>query len=138
TLLFQSSTSAGDNRIFQYQNGQTKQLLVLSATAATASAIEGHTVQSLNSFAIDDTGRVLARLQFRGPAVQGIAVWDGAAWKLAALQNETTITGRLVTAFPDLPRASGNRLVAGMTVSTGGNVAAEWTGSSWNLLVNVD
>jgi hypothetical protein len=29
--------------------------------------------------------------------------WDGVAWKIAALQNDTRITGRLVTAFPDLP-----------------------------------
>ena len=138
TILFQSSTSAGDNRIFQYQNGQAKQLLVLSATASTASSIEGHIVQSLNSFAIDDTGRVIARLQFRGPSVQGLAVWDGSAWRIAALQNETRITGRLVTGFPDLPRAGGNRLFAGITVSTGGNVVAEWQGSDWSVLVNVD
>jgi hypothetical protein len=138
TLLFQSSTGAGDNRIFQYQGGQAKLLLVLSATAATASTIEGRTVQSLNSFAIDDTGRVIARLQFRGPSVQGIAVWDGGTWKLAALQNETRISGRTVTGFPDLPRASGNRILSGMTVSTGGNVVGEWTGSDWSILVNVD
>ena len=137
-ILFQSSTSVGDNRIFLYQNGQARQLLVLSPTAATASTIEGHIVQSLNSFAIDDTGRVIARLQFRGPSVQGIAVWDGSAWQLAALQNETRIAGRTVTAFPDLPRAGGNRLFAGMTVSTGGNVVAEWTGSDWSVLINVD
>ena len=137
-LLFQSSTSAGDNRIFVSQNGQAKQILVLSATLATASTIDGHIVQSLNSFAIDDNGRVIARLQFREPSVQGIAVWDGNSWKLAALQNDTRISGRLVTAFPDLPRAGGNRLIAGMTVSTGGNVVAEWTGSDWSVLLNVD
>src|SRR5437879_4234658 len=45
-LLFQSSTSAGDNRIFIYQNGEARQLLVLSATASTASTIDGRIVQS--------------------------------------------------------------------------------------------
>ena len=64
--------SAGDNRMFIWQDGQAKQILVLSATAATASTIDGRIVQSLDSFAFDDTGRVLAQLRFRGLAVPAL------------------------------------------------------------------
>jgi hypothetical protein len=137
-ILFQSSTSAGDNRIFLYQNGQARQLLVLSATAATASILDGRTVQSMDSFALDDTGRVIAQLRFRGLTVPVLAVWDGAQWTIAAMPNETRITNRLVTGLPNFPRAAGNRLIAGITVQTNGNVVAEWTGRDWDVLINVD
>src|SRR5262249_34160268 len=50
-LLFHSSSSAGDNRMFIWQDGQAKQILVLSPTATTASTIDGRIVQSFDSFA---------------------------------------------------------------------------------------
>jgi hypothetical protein len=137
-ILFQSSTSAGDNRIFLYLDGQAKQLLVLSPSAATASVIAGRTVQSMDSFAVDDTGRVIAQLRFRGLAVPTLAVWDGTSWTIAAMPNETRITNRLVTGLPNFPRAAGSRLISGLTVQTGGNVVAEWTGQDWSVLINVD
>ncbi len=137
-LLFHSSTSAGDNRIFFSQDGQTKQLLILSPTAATASTIAGRIVQSFDSFALDDTGRVIAQIRFRGLSVPTLCVWDGNSWSLAALPNETRVTGRLVTGLPNFPRAAGNHLLSGLTVSTGGTVVAEWDGQGWAVLVNVD
>src|SRR5262249_51638730 len=88
-LLFQSSTSAGDNQIFTYQGGQTKQILILSPTAATASTMEGRIVQSLDSFAFDDTGRVLAQLRFRGLSVPALALWQDDSWRIVAMPNQT-------------------------------------------------
>jgi hypothetical protein len=135
-LLFHSSTSAGDNRIFIYQNGQAKQLLVLSPTAATASTIDGRIVQSFDSFAFDDNGRVLAQLRFRGLSVPALGLWDGNRWILAAMPNETRIGQQLVIGLPNLPRASGARLFAGLTMAGNVNVAAEWQDQGWAIAVN--
>jgi hypothetical protein len=136
-LLFHSSTSAGDNRFFVHQDGKTTQLLVLSPTAATASAISGRTVQSFDSFAFDATGRVLAQLRFRGLTGPTLAAWDGSQWTIAAIPNETRIGSQLVTGLPNIVRASGSTLAAALTVA-GLNVVAEWTGSSWSILLNTN
>jgi hypothetical protein len=65
-------------------------------------------------------------------------VWDGSAWTVAAMVNTTQISNRNVTGLPTMPRANGQRLFAAMTVSTGGNVVAEWTGGAWQVVVDVD
>src|SRR6185369_14164939 len=130
-LLFQSSTSAGDNRIFIYQDGVPKQLLILSATAATASSIDGRIVQSLDSFAFDDTGRVLAQLRFRGLAVPALGLWDGNSWRIVAMPNETRVGAHLLTSLPNTPRASGAKLISGLTVANGANIVAEWQPEGW-------
>ena len=136
-LLFQSSTSAGDNRIFINQNGETKQLLILSATASTASTIDGRIAQSLDSFAFDDTGRVLAQLRFRGLAVPALGLWDGNAWRIVAMPNETRVGEHLLTTLPNTPRASGTRLMSGLTVANGANIVAEWQPQGWAIVVNI-
>jgi len=136
SLLFQSSTSAGDNRIFTQINGQTKQLLILSPTASTASTMDGRIVQSLDSFAFDDTGRVLAQLRFRGLAVPALGLWDGDAWRIVAMPNETRVGEHLLTTLPNTPRASGTRLMSGLTVANGANIVAEWQPEGWAIVVN--
>ena len=135
-LLFQSSTSAGDNRFFTWQDGETRQLLVLSPTASTASTLDGRIVQSLDSFAFDDSGRVLAQLRFRGLAVSTLAVWDGSAWRMAAVPNETRVGGHLLTTLPNTPRASGSKLISGLTVENGANIVAEWQPQGWSVMVD--
>jgi hypothetical protein len=95
-LLFSSSTSAGDNRIYIYQNGAAKEILVHSSTATTASTIEDRIAQSFDSFAFDDRGRVLAQLRFRGlfagltTSAGGniVAEWQDSGWAIAV--NITT------------------------------------------------
>jgi len=136
-LLFQSSTNAGDNRIFIHQDGVAKQLLILSATASTASTIEGRIVQSLDSFAFDDTGRVLAQLRFRGLAVPTLALWDGASWRIVAMPTETRVGEHLLTSLPNTPRASGSRLMSGLTVANGANIVAELKPQGWETMVNI-
>jgi hypothetical protein len=137
-LLFHSSTSAGDNRFFIHENGQSRQLLVLSPTATTASTIDGRIVQSFDSFAFDDNGRVLAQLRFRGLAVPTLGVWDGSRWTIAAMPNETRVGPHLVTNIPNMPRAAGTKLLAGLTVAGGSTIVAEWQGQGWAIMVNID
>jgi hypothetical protein len=135
-LLFHSSTSAGDNRFFIHQNGETRQLLVLHPTAPTASIVDGRTVQSFDSFAFDDGGRVLAQIRFRGLAVPTLCVWDGTRWRLAVVPNETRVGEHLITGLPNFPRANGNRLFTGLSIPGGAVIAAEWKGEQWEVAVN--
>jgi hypothetical protein len=133
-----SSTNASDSRIVYWQNGQARSLLNASATAATASTIDGKIVQNVQALATDSNGRVIAQVQFRNTTPTSLVVWDGSGWTVAATAQTTRISNRVVTGLPTMPRANGSRLFAGMTVSTGGNVVAEWTGGAWQVVVDVD
>ncbi|MEO7652694.1 MAG: Ig-like domain-containing protein [Bryobacteraceae bacterium] len=137
-VLFHSSTSAGDNRFFIYENGQSRQILVLSPTANSATTIDGRIVQSFDSFAFDDNGRVLAQLRFRGLAVPTLGLWDGTRWRIVAIPNETRIGQHLVTNIPNTPRASGAKLMAGLTIQTGSAIVAEWQPQGWEIMVNIN
>jgi hypothetical protein len=137
-VLFHSSTSAGDNRMFIWRDGQAKQILVLSSTASTASTIDGRVVSSFDSFAFDNAGRVLAQLRFRNLSVPALAVWDGGKWKTVAMPNETQVAGRTLTSLPNTPRAAGGKLVSGLTLAGGVTVIGEWTGTSWDVAVSTD
>ena len=137
-ILFSSSTSAGDTRFFIWKGGQATQILVYSSTATTASTIDGRIASSFDSFAIDDSGRVIAELRFRNLSLPVICVWDGKAWITAALPNTTKVGKRTITSAPNIVRASGNHLMAALTAETGTNILVEWNGSSWDLLVDID
>ena len=136
-LMFASSTSAGDNRLFTWINGQVKQILIYSTTATTAQTIGGNIASSFDSFALDSTGRVIAQLRFRNVALASIGIWDGNAWTIAALPNSTKVGNRTITNFPTIIRATGNHLIAGLVVDGIGNILAEWQGSSWKSLVDI-
>src|SRR5207253_8689184 len=43
-----------------------------------------------------------------------------------------------VIGLPNLPRASGSRLFAGLTMAGSVNIAVEWQGQSWAVAVNSD
>jgi hypothetical protein len=135
-LLFHSSTSAGDNRIFLWSNGQTRQLLVLSGTANTATNLDGRIVSSFDSFALADTGQVLLSLRFRNLGVPVLHLWNGQAWSRLAEPNVTRVGSHLLTGIANLHRVGGTRLFAGLTIAAGGNILAEWTGSAWEIIVN--
>src|SRR5206468_6514509 len=121
-ILFHGSTNLGDNRMFIWQSGQAKQLLVLSSTAATASNLDGRIASSFDSFGIDDVGRVICVLRFRGLAVPTLAVYDGDAWTIGAMPNQTRINNALVTGVPSFAKAVGSSLIAGLTVAPGLNL----------------
>jgi hypothetical protein len=137
-LLFHSSTSSGDNRFFIHENGQTRQILVLSPTAATASAIENRTVQSFDSFAFDDLGRVIAQIRFRGGATSSMCIWDGSSWILAAQPGLTRVAQHLIINVPNVARAAGSRLFSGLTIANGAVILAEWSGGAFQAVINND
>lgn len=135
-LLFHSSTSAGDNRLFLWSNGQARQLLVLSATAATATNLDGRIAASFDSFALTDTGQVMLSLRFRNVAVPVLHLWDGQTWIRLAEPNVTRVGSHLIAGIANLHRPGGSRLFAGLTIAGGGNILAEWTGNGWEIVVN--
>jgi hypothetical protein len=135
-LLFHSSTSAGDNRFFLWSNGQARQLLVLSATAATATNLDGRIVSGFDSFALADNGQVLASLRFRNVGVPVLFHWSGEAWGRLAEPNVTRVGTHLITGIANLHRTGGGRLFAGLTIAGGGNILAEWTAAGWEIIVN--
>jgi hypothetical protein len=135
-LLFHSSTSAGDNRFFLWSNGQARQLLVLSATAATATNLDGRIVSGFDSFALADNGQVLASLRFRNVGVPVLFHWSGEAWSRLAEPNVTRVGTHLITGIANLHRTGGGRLFAGLTIAAGGNILAEWTAGGWEIIVN--
>lgn len=137
-ILFHSSTSAGDNRFFIHENGQTRQILILSPTAATASTIDGRIVQSFDSFAFDDLGRVMAQIRFRGGATSSMCVWDGSRWILAAQPGQTRVAQHAITNVPNVPRAAGNKIFSGLITGAGGQILAEWRDGAFQPAINVD
>ncbi len=134
-IVFQSSTSAGDNRILVWHNGQARQLLILSATASTASTIDNRIAQSMDSVTIDDTGRVMAQLRFRNVAVPVLCVWEDGQWRTAAMPNETRVGAHLIAGLNNTPRAAGNRLLAGLTNTAGAALIGEWR-DGWQIAVD--
>lgn len=135
-LLFHSSTSAGDNRIFLWSNGAARQLLILSASAATATNLDGRIVSGFDSFALADTGQVLASLRFRNVGVPVLHHWQGDSWRRIAEPNVTRVGAHVITGIANLHRPGGSRLFAGLTIAGGGNILAEWTGAAWEIVVN--
>lgn len=135
-ILFASSTSAGDNRLFLWQGGKYRQLLVYSATAATASTIDGRIASSFDQIALDANGRVLAQLRFRNFSTPFLCLWDGNSWSTIAAVGTTKLGTHTVTNIPTMNRTSGSRMIAGLTVDGIATVLAEWTGSEWKLLVD--
>ncbi len=135
-ILFYSSTSLGDVRFCILSNGEVRQILTYSPTLATATVLNGQTVSTFDSFFLADDGRVIAELRFRNLPLPSLAIWDGSNWTLAATPG-TKLGNHTVTGFPNIIRASGNHLMAEMTVETGGNILAEWTGSDWRTLLDV-
>ena len=136
-ILFQGSTSAGDNRMCIWSNGTVTQLVNLSTTAATASTIDGRIVSSFDSFAIGDDGRVMASLRFRGLNVPVLYLYANQTWTRLAEPNLTQIGAHRVTGIANLHRTGAGRIFATLSVQAGGNIVAEWKGSDWEILVNI-
>jgi hypothetical protein len=137
-VLFNSSTSAGDSRFFIWQGGQVKQILAYSSTVASATTIDGRIASSFDNFAIDGMNRVIAQVRFRNVSLPSIVIWDGTSWTTAAIPGVTKIGNHTVTNLPNIIKAAGSHLVAGLTIETGSPILAEWTGSAWKVLVDID
>jgi len=53
------------------------------------------------------------------------------------MPNETRVGEHLLTTLPNTPRASGSRLMSGLTVANGSNIVAEWQPEGWATVVNI-
>lgn len=135
-ILFQGSTSAGDNRMCIWSSGTVTQLVNLSTAAATATTLDGRIVSSFDSFAIGDDGRVLASLRFRGLNVPVLYLYANQTWTKLAEPNLTQIGPHRVTGIANLHRTGSGRLFAALTIQAGGNIVVEWKGADWEILVN--
>lgn len=139
TVLINSSTSAGDSRFFLWRSGQAlQQILAYSATVATATTIDGRIASAFDSFAVDAGNRVIAQMRFRNVTLAQLVVWDGTTWTTAAIPGTTRIGTHTVTGLPNIVKAAGSHLIAALTIETGSNILAEWTGGTWKILVDID
>lgn len=138
-ILFVASTSAGDNRFYLLpspQSTEPKELLIYSATAATATSLNNRIASSFDSFALNDQGQVLASLRFRNLNVPVLYFHDGAQWSLLAEPNVTRVGPHLVTAIPNLHRAGGGQSFVALTIQAGGNILAEVKNGTLEIAVN--
>jgi len=135
-VFWASGTGAGDNRLYLTRDGQHRLLLAYSATAATAMPLDGRIASNVSSFTLDDDGRVMVSMQFRGQAANTIYLWNGQAWQFLARANETRIANQTVTAISNVLRAGGNRLFSMFQVAGARNIIAEWKGSGWEVVLN--
>ena len=53
------------------------------------------------------------------------------------MPNATRVGEHLLTTLPNTPRASGSRLMSGLTVANGSNIVAEWQPQGWSIVVNI-
>jgi hypothetical protein len=134
-VFWTSSTSAGDNRLYLTRDGQHQLLLTYSAATATATTLDGRIASNVSSFTLDDSGRVMASMQFRNQPDNTIYLWNGQTWQFLARANETQIGGQTVTAISNVLRAGGNRLFSMFQVAGARNIIAEWKGA-WEVVLN--
>jgi hypothetical protein len=135
-VFWASSTSAGDNRLYLSRDGQHQLLLTYSATAATATTLEGRIASNVGGFTLDDTGRLMASISFRNQAANTIYLWNGQTWQFLARANETQVGGQTVTAINNVLRAGGDRLFSMFQVAGARNIIAEWRGAAWEVVLN--
>jgi hypothetical protein len=135
-ILMQGSTSAGDNRIYIWSNGNVTSLINMSATAATASTIDNRIASGFDSFAFTDDGRVLASLRFRNLGVPVLYLWANQTWTRIAEPNLTVVGPHRITGIANLHRSAQGRLFATLTIQAGGNILTEWKGDQLEILVN--
>lgn len=135
-VLLQGSTSAGDNRMYIWSNGNVTSILNLSATATTASTIDSRIASSFDSFAFGDDGRVMASLRFRNLGVPVLYQYANQTWTRLAEPNLTVVGPHRITGIANLHRTGSGRLFAALTIQAGGNILAEWKGNDWEILIN--
>ncbi|MBL8242526.1 MAG: Ig-like domain-containing protein [Bryobacterales bacterium] len=136
-MLYAASTSAGDSRLFFHPAGagEPRELLTYSATAATATTLDGRIASSYDSFAFNDEGHVLISLRFRNLGVPVLYMHDGMAWKKLAEPNVTRVGTHLLNGIANLHRAGGGKLYAGLNIPNG-TILCEWQTDRWEIIVN--
>jgi hypothetical protein len=136
-VFWVAPTSANDSRLFLTRNGtEHRQLLVYGNSGSTATTLDTRIAADVNSFALDDDGRVLASIRFRNDAETNIYLWSGDNWLRLARTNETRIAGQLVRGIANVHRAGGRRLFSLLTLGDGGPSIVEWKGATGELVVD--
>ncbi len=136
-MLYTASTSAGDSRLFLHPKDAAEPvaLLTYSATAATATTLNGRIASGYDSFAFNDEGHVLISLRFRNVNVPILYTHNGTEWKEMAVPNTTRVGPHLITGIANLHRAGGGKLYAGLNIPNG-TILCEWLGDRWEIIVN--
>jgi hypothetical protein len=136
-LFYAASTSNGDSRLYIHPAGaaEPREILVYSATLASATTLDNRIASSYDSFAFNDDGQVLISLRFRNVGVPILYHYDGARWKELAVPNQTQVGPHQITGIANLHRVGGSRLYAGLSMVSG-TILCEWKGDRWEIAVN--
>lgn len=133
-LLWQASTNRGDNRLILTRDGQSKVLLTNSANAAWETIIDGSAVIGWRDQTIDDAGRVMAFLTFRGGA-GALYLYESGAWRLVAEPNVTEHRGAVVLNATQV-KAGGETFYALFSLRSIGNVVVRYRDGKWETVLD--
>ena len=137
-VLWVSSTSLGDNRMYvTAPDGQThREVLVYSAGTTTATTIDGKIIAGIDSYAIDDDGRVVMNVRFRNEANPTAYLWENGRFTFLARANETMVACKTIGTISNIFRASGSKLFAQFQIVGGNNILCEWVNGTWKIILD--
>jgi len=137
-VLWAASTSLGDNRLYiTSPDGQTHTpVIIWSAAAATATTIEGRIAEAVDAHAIDDTGRVMMTVRFRGRTNATTVLYENGRHMILAEANVSQIGGKPIAGVSNFYRAAGNRLFAGFSIVGGNQIFCEWLNGAWKVVLD--
>jgi hypothetical protein len=93
----------------------------------------GGNFSSLNDFAINDSGQVMANITVSG-GPSGLFFYDGASWQSACLLQTCQLGGETVTQTNSL-RASNNQFCGQFTTSVGNTRIDCWAAGTWTNIM---
>jgi hypothetical protein len=131
-----SGTSAGDNRIVLSRSGQLQTVLNYSATAATATTLDGRIASGFDSIYLDEESRLWASLRFRNLGYAVLYHYDGQNWIRTAEPTVTRIGNRTINGITNLHRPAGSSFFAAFNVTGGVNILCEWRNGQWQTVVD--
>lgn len=136
-VLWAASTGAGDNRMYVTSpDGQTHRLVAAySAATNTATVIDGKTLLAIDSYGIDDLGRVMLGVRFRNQPNAQAYLWENGQFTFLAEANVSTIGGKSIAGVTNVFRGGGQRLFAQFSIVGGNQIICEWTGA-WRVLLD--
>ena len=137
-VLWVASTGAGDNRMYVTSpDGQSHRLvLTYSAATTTATVIDGKTVTGIDSYTIDDSGRVMMNVRFRNDLDPTAYLWDNGRFTFLAQANQSMIGGKPIAGVTNIFRAGGSRLFAQFSIVGGNQILCEWVGGAWKIVLD--
>ena len=137
-VLWVASTSLGDSRMYiTSPDGQThREVLVYSAGTNTATALDGKIVTAVDSYAIDDDGRVMMNVRFRGEVDPTAYLWDNGRFTFLVRANDTVIAGKPIVAVTNIFRAGGRRLFGQFQAAGGFQILCEWVNGAWKIVLD--